>query len=127
MPPQMNKVAKAASVLGTRFRPAVATEVAGVDGEQAEAATWWTRLAEHEPLSSRVIIRLMSALAAHGDRAGALARARRYEEELGRELQAELWKLGREACALRAPYAYVVGRRPSFALALVTLDRREVP
>ena len=42
-------------------------------GQQAEAAAWWTRLAEHEPLSSRVIIRLMSALAAHGDRAAALA------------------------------------------------------
>jgi DNA-binding SARP family transcriptional activator len=58
-------------------------------GEGAEAATWWTRLAEHEPLSSRVIIRLMSALAAHGDRAGALEQARRYEEELGRELEAD--------------------------------------
>ncbi len=46
-------------------------------------------LAEHEPLSSRVIIRLMSALAAHGDRAGALQQARRYEEEMGRELEAE--------------------------------------
>jgi TolB-like protein len=57
-------------------------------GEQAEAAGWWTRLAEQEPLSSRVIIRLMAALAAHGDRAGALEQARRYEEELGRELEA---------------------------------------
>jgi len=45
-------------------------------------------LAQHEPLSSRVIIRLMSALAAHGDRAGALEQARRYEEGLGRELEA---------------------------------------
>jgi serine/threonine-protein kinase len=58
-------------------------------GEQAEAASWWIRLAEHEPLSSRVIIRLMSALAAHGDRAGALEQARRYQEGLGRELEAE--------------------------------------
>ena len=57
-------------------------------GDQTEAARWWGRLAEHEPLSSRVIIRLMSALAAHGDRAGALAQARRYEEGLGRELEA---------------------------------------
>jgi TolB-like protein len=36
-----------------------------------------------------VIIKLMSALAAHGDRAGALEQARRYEDELGRELEAE--------------------------------------
>jgi DNA-binding SARP family transcriptional activator len=58
-------------------------------GEQDEAAKWWSRLAEHEPLSTRVIIRLMSALAAHGDRAGALAQARRYEEGVGRELEVE--------------------------------------
>jgi DNA-binding SARP family transcriptional activator len=57
-------------------------------GEQAGAARWWSRLAEHEPFSSRVIIRLMSALAAHGDRGGALEQARRYEEVLGRELEA---------------------------------------
>jgi DNA-binding SARP family transcriptional activator len=58
-------------------------------GDRGEAARWWSRLAEHEPLSSRVIIKLMSALAAHGDRAGALAQARRYEEGVGRELEAE--------------------------------------
>ena len=58
-------------------------------GNRSEAARWWSRLAEHEPLSSRVIIKLMSALAAHGDRAGALEQARRYEDELGRELEAE--------------------------------------
>lgn len=57
-------------------------------GDRAEAARWWSRLAEQEPLSSRVIIRLMSALAAHGDRAGALEQARRYEEGLDRELEA---------------------------------------
>jgi DNA-binding SARP family transcriptional activator len=58
-------------------------------GDRSEAARWWSRLAEHEPLSSRVIIKLMAALAAHGDRAGALEQARRYEDELGRELEAE--------------------------------------
>jgi DNA-binding SARP family transcriptional activator len=57
-------------------------------GNRAEAARWWSKLAEYEPLSSRVIIRLMSALAAHGDRAGALQSARRYEEGLNRELEA---------------------------------------
>jgi DNA-binding SARP family transcriptional activator len=58
-------------------------------GDRSKAARWWNKLAEHEPLSSRVIIKLMSALAAHGDRAGALEQARRYEDELGRELEAE--------------------------------------
>jgi DNA-binding CsgD family transcriptional regulator len=38
LPAAALRVAKAASVLGTRFRPALATEVAGLDGPQAEAA-----------------------------------------------------------------------------------------
>ncbi len=38
LPPAARRVARAASVLGTRFRPAVATEVAGLDEPQAEAA-----------------------------------------------------------------------------------------
>ena len=57
-------------------------------GERANASRWWSLLAEHEPLSSRVIMRLMSALAAHGDRAGALHQAQRYEVGVGRELEA---------------------------------------
>jgi TolB-like protein len=57
-------------------------------GERANASRWWRLLAEHEPLSSRVIMRLMSALAAHGDRAAALHHAQRYEVDLGRELEA---------------------------------------
>jgi len=58
-------------------------------GDRSEAARWWSRLAEHEPLSSRVIIKLMAALAAHGDRAGALEQARRYEKGVSRELEAD--------------------------------------
>jgi ATP/maltotriose-dependent transcriptional regulator MalT len=38
LPPEALRVARAASVLGTRFRPALATEVAGLDERQAEAA-----------------------------------------------------------------------------------------
>lgn len=57
-------------------------------GNRASASKWWTLLAEHEPLSSRVIMRLMSALAAHGDRAGALNQAQRYAVGVGRELEA---------------------------------------
>jgi TolB-like protein len=57
-------------------------------GDRASASRWWSLLAEHEPLSSRVIMRLMSALAAHGDRAGALHQAQRYEVGVGRELEA---------------------------------------
>ena len=57
-------------------------------GERANASKWWSLLAQHEPLSSRVIMRLMSALAAHGDRAGAIHQAQRYEVGVGRELEA---------------------------------------
>lgn len=38
LPPEALRVAQAASVLGTRFRPALATEVAGSEERQAEAA-----------------------------------------------------------------------------------------
>jgi DNA-binding CsgD family transcriptional regulator len=38
LPPEALAVARAASVLGTRFRPALATEVAGLEERQAEAA-----------------------------------------------------------------------------------------
>jgi len=57
-------------------------------GDLQRAASWWQRLAEHDPLSSRVTIHLMSALAATGHRAEALERARNYQDLLARELQA---------------------------------------
>ena len=69
-----------------------ALETLAIDAEaasdRASASKWWTMLAAHEPLSSRVIMRLMAALAAHGDRAEALQQAHRYEVGLDRELEA---------------------------------------
>lgn len=63
-------------------------------GSWAEAASWWTRAVEHDPHSTRVVIRLMRALAAAGDRANALkeagAHARRLRAELEVEPDAEL-------------------------------------
>jgi TolB-like protein len=61
---------------------------AAAAGDHRHAAWWWQRLAEHDPLSSRVTIHLMSALAAAGDRAEALDRAQYYQGLLERELQA---------------------------------------
>lgn len=61
---------------------------AGARGDQQRAAHWWQRLANHDPLSSRVTVHLMSALAAAGNRAAALERARAYQESLQRELEA---------------------------------------
>lgn len=55
-------------------------------GEVREAARWWARLSAHDPLNTRVVVRLMDALAAAGDRAGALRHARDHERLLAREL-----------------------------------------
>jgi TolB-like protein len=69
-----------------------ALETLAIDAEsgsdRASASRWWALLAQHEPLSSRVIMRLMAALAAHGDRAEALQQAQRYEVGVGRDLEA---------------------------------------
>ncbi len=61
---------------------------AAASGDHRRAAQWWQQLAEHDPLSSRVTVHLMSALAAAGDRAEALERARSYQALLQRELEA---------------------------------------
>ncbi len=57
-------------------------------GDPRKAAAWWRRLADHDPLSSRVTIHLMSSLAAAGDRAEALKQARAYQSLLEQELGA---------------------------------------
>jgi TolB-like protein len=57
-------------------------------GDHRRSAWWWQHLAEHDPLSSRITIHLMSALAAAGNRAEALVRAREYQGLLEQELQA---------------------------------------
>ncbi|MGH7629560.1 MAG: BTAD domain-containing putative transcriptional regulator [Gemmatimonadales bacterium] len=62
---------------------------AGASGDHRQAAAWWQRLAEQDPLSSRVTVHLMSALAAGGSRADAIEQARAYQELIRRELDAE--------------------------------------
>ena len=57
-------------------------------GDLGHAAEWWRRLADHDPLSSRVTVHLMSALAAAGRRADAIERAGTYQELIQRELDA---------------------------------------
>jgi TolB-like protein len=61
---------------------------AAARGDARAAAEWWRRLADHDPLSSRVMIHLMSALAAAGDRAAALEWAGAHQALLQRELEA---------------------------------------
>ncbi|MDQ3138139.1 MAG: hypothetical protein M3Q93_11215 [Gemmatimonadota bacterium] len=60
-----------------------------LEGDPRAAAVWWRRLAEHEPLSSRVTMHLMNALAAAGDRASALEQARAYQSQMRSELEAD--------------------------------------
>ncbi len=55
-------------------------------GSWAEAVGWWRKLAAQDPLNAKVAVSLMRALAAAGDRAGALQHARIYEVLLQQEL-----------------------------------------
>jgi TolB-like protein/DNA-binding SARP family transcriptional activator/Flp pilus assembly protein TadD len=69
-----------------RQRAAAALErlatAAAAAGEHIDSATWWRRLAGLDPLNSRVALGLMHALAAAGDRAGAIQAARVHESLL---------------------------------------------
>lgn len=64
------------------------------EGEWLAAVEWWRRLAVADPLSSRVALRLITALAASGEREGALRHAATHaamlREELGTEPSAEV-------------------------------------
>jgi DNA-binding SARP family transcriptional activator len=63
-------------------------------GDFAAAAEWWRRLAAHEPTSGRVALRVMRALDAAGDRAGAIQHARTHtlllREQFGIDADAEV-------------------------------------
>jgi DNA-binding SARP family transcriptional activator len=50
------------------------------------AVRWWTRRTLAEPTNSRVVARLMDAMAAAGNLPGALAQARRHRKVLERDL-----------------------------------------
>lgn len=58
-------------------------------GDVEGAVEWWRRLVAEDPFSSSVALRLMQALVAAGDRAGALRHARAHAELLRREFDAE--------------------------------------
>lgn len=77
--------------LGQRYATALESlaEASESRVEFAAAATWWQRLAAHEPGNGRVALRLMRALEAAGDRAGALRYARVHAALLREEFDAE--------------------------------------
>jgi len=58
-------------------------------GDSRAAAGWWRRLAEQEPLSSRVTMHLMTALAAAGERTRALEQAQTYQAQVRKELESD--------------------------------------
>src|SRR5439155_1729783 len=66
-------------------RPATA---AAARGEHEAAVTWWRHVSALDPLNARIARALMGALAAAGDRAGALRHARIHESLLRQELDA---------------------------------------
>jgi len=58
-------------------------------GDHSQSLTWWRRLVNSDPLSPHATKKLMLALAAAGDRAGALKQARFYQELVHQELEME--------------------------------------
>jgi DNA-binding SARP family transcriptional activator len=73
---------------------------AGGRGEVQEAVEWWRRLAMEAPYDARVAVALMEALAAAGDRAGALRQAENHarllQEEFGAAPNPELESLAEQ-------------------------------
>ncbi len=63
---------------------------AAARGEHTTSVAWWRRLAALDPLNARIARALMEALAATGDRAGALQHARVHEALLRQELDAAI-------------------------------------
>src|SRR5262245_13156560 len=72
-----------------RFHDAVEqlARAAEIDGAFDVAVKWWRRRAEDDPLNARVAVSMMRALAAAGDRAGALREARIFEALFAQELE----------------------------------------
>ncbi len=58
-------------------------------GDHSQDVTWRRKLASSDPLSAERTKKLMLALAAAGDRAGAVNQARRYQELVRQELEME--------------------------------------
>ncbi|HEY4303518.1 MAG TPA: protein kinase [Gemmatimonadaceae bacterium] len=67
---------------------ALANDAAARDDHRT-AAQWWRKLAAMDPRKTRVIVSLMSELAASGDRAGALRQAEMYSTLVRDDLDAD--------------------------------------
>lgn len=82
-------------------------------GDPAAAVVWWRRLAARDPINARVAVRLMRALAAAGDRTGAIRHAAIHQalvqEHLDIPADADVVRLADE---LRAGTHVSVGDAP---------------
>jgi DNA-binding SARP family transcriptional activator len=58
-------------------------------GDHSQSVAWWRRLANSNPLSAGATKKLILALAAAGDRTGAVKHARHYQELVRQELEME--------------------------------------
>jgi DNA-binding SARP family transcriptional activator len=58
-------------------------------GDHSQSVAWWRRLANSDPFSASATKKLMLALAASGDRAGAVKHARHYQALVRQELEIE--------------------------------------
>src|SRR2546421_8022651 len=63
--------------------------VAAEAGDHSQSVAWWRRLASADPLSPDATKKLMRALAAAGDRAGAVKHARLYQQLVRQEFEIE--------------------------------------
>lgn len=59
------------------------------DGDFAGAADCWFRLTAHEWMNARLVVRLMTSLAAAGERARAIQEAERYAARMAEQFEAE--------------------------------------
>ncbi len=82
--------------LGREHLEAIERLAKGAEGAAAweEAARWWARAVEHDPLNSHLVLRQAEALATLGDRANAIkaadAHVRRLREEMDLEPDGEV-------------------------------------
>jgi DNA-binding SARP family transcriptional activator/predicted Zn-dependent protease len=101
------------------------TKQAESAGDRDAALELWSRLSVIDPLSGRFALGYLKALAAHGDRAAALAFARAHESLVRRELEAdadpEIHRLEAELRAMPSPAVVrIAPAQPTHQLAVVS-------
>ena len=85
-------------------------------GDHSAAVIWWRRMAGKDPINARVAIRLMRALAASGDRNGAIRHAAIHQalvsEQLDLPADVEVVRLADELRAGTAPVGPIAVQTP---------------